>query len=207
MQLKTYRYTFVVYSAILLLSLLLFYLFPKDALLDPDLQSGCGAEKDPYPDPYGQWAEGELDREGMIEPYRRWDFAYDGDDLEIVSAGGSEPQILVKRTAPGEGLLAAAEYRLCSSKYLENELNPYTIDLKGNRLTVRGAERVELKFRKFERDFTIDQFKEKKSERDCAQERLYRGAQFVQGLYLYIPEAMKIEYDPESIPLLFTDDE
>ena len=207
MQLKIYRYTIVAYGAVLLLSLMLFYLFPKEALLDFDPRAGAGIEQDTYLELHKKWASGELDRKDNLAPYRKWHFDYDGGHLKIVSGGGCTPQILVKRTAADTSAITVAEYRLFRGDFFEDELNPYTVDLVGERLIVRGPEQIALKFRGFERDFTIDQFREKRAGQYQEQDWDSPTSRFIQGLYLYIPETVKIDYDPGDIFILPDDEE
>lgn len=205
MQLKFYRYFLGTYGAILLASLALFYLFPKDDLiLDPC--DGSGVENEAYHQYCEAWMEGKLDQLEGIRPYKQWHFDYSGKNLEIVSVSDSAPHILIKRTDAGTGGITAAEYRLARKEtFLTGQLNPYSAVLTGSRLSVGAHGRNEFKYKEFARDFTVAQF----GERDEIEfhERLFHSLDFIQELYLYIPAGLEVGYDPESMFLTFADEE
>lgn len=210
MQLKFYRYTIAAYSTILLLSLALFYALPKGGLLDLELASGSEAQHEIYQGHMEEWAGGELDRKAGVHPHKQWQFEYDGGRLEIVAIDSGErvfpPQLLIKRTAPGAGVITAAEYRLFSSSdFPAGWLNPYSLELTGGRLLVKGAERIEFKFKAFIRDFTAEQFREDREEQEQEWRMIPGGFEFMQGLYLYVPAGVEIDHDPERVLVIFAD--
>ncbi len=213
MQLKFYRYTVITYSIILLLSLALFYLFPKEGLLEMGSGGSGEARYETYHEQMEAWLSGELDRKDGAHPYKQWQFDFEGSLLKIISGNSGEewfqPQLLIKRTAPGAGKITASEYRLfCSEYFPTGRLNPYSLDLSGERFRVQGPGRLELKFKAFNRDFTIEQFNEKKAAQHHQMHEWLAGRfEFIQGLYLYIPADVEIEYDPESVSVSFADEE
>ena len=212
MQLKIYRYTVIVYGAILLLSLALFYLFPKEGFFDVGSRGSGEVRDETYHGHMEAWLGGELDRKAGLLPSKQWQFDFDGDLLKIVSGNSGEewfqPQLLIKRTAPGAGEITASEYRLfCSEHFPTGQVNPYSLDLTAERFLVQGPGRLELNFKAFNRDFTLEQFNEKKAVQHQMHEWLAGRFEFVQGLYLYIPADVEIEYDPESVSVSFAGEE
>lgn len=197
MQLKFYNYTIGIYSVVLLMSLVLFYGLPKEGLLDPTLDQGSFAEKEVYDDAAMMW---DLDLLEGIHPDKEWRFQYEGNHLKIVSADNGTPQIVVKRTAAHTGEIRAAEYR--KATFIAELLNPFQLSLSGNMLSVWEPGRCELKFKAFDKDFTANQFGEKSVQH---QERLIREMDFVQELYLYVPDDVEIDYDPDSVFLKIKD--
>jgi hypothetical protein len=201
MQLKIYKYTFAAYSAILLLSLPLFYLFPKDALVDLGFDPGSTVESEIYREAV---FNGKLDQLDGAQMHRQWSFDYPGDGLTITPDSDKvTPQIFVIRTAAGTGEITAVEYR--RETFLTHRLNPYQVALTGNRLNIYGTRHYKFKFKGFDRDFTADQFSEKKKVQ--YHEWLFHEFEFAQVLYLYIPADVEIEHDPDRMLQVIVNEE
>lgn len=201
MQLKIYKYTFAAYSAILLLSLPLFYLFPKDALVDLGFDPGSTVESEIYREAV---FNGKLDQLDGAQMHRQWSFDYPGDGLKITSDSDEAiPQILVKRTAAGTGEITAVEYR--RETFLTHRLNPYQVALTGNRLNIYSPGHYKFKFKGFDGDFTVEQFREKKKVQ--YHQWLFHEFEFAQVLYLYIPAGVEIENDPDSMIMIIVNEE
>lgn len=196
MQLRLSRYVTGIYGAILLLSLLVFYLFPKKAMLEPDLGLGWAVKNETL----RQAAfRGELDRQEGIVTGNRWHFDYPADSLRIVS-NRPFPQITVKRTPAGTGEVVAAEYR--RETILKDHLRPYRVTLAGNRLNVFSPGEYRLTFTGFLRDITADQFvgrDHNQEESPGGGEWMFKELEYVQQLYLYIPVDIELQYDPDNI--------
>lgn len=206
MQLKIYRYFLGTYGAILLVSLALFYLFPKNDLQPIDPRGGGGAEDETFPGYCEAWMEGKLDQIGGLSPHKQWHFDYSGKILGIVPVSDSAPHVLIKRTAAGTEGLIAVEYRLARKEtFFIERLKPYTVVLTGDRLSVGAYGRNEFKFKEFARDFTTKQFEA--GDEDESHGWFFSGSDFIQELYLYIPEGLEVEYDPEAMFLRFADEE
>ena len=196
MQLRFSRYIIGVYGAILLLSLPVFYLFPKKATLQSrDFGSVVESEA------LRQAAyKGELDRQEDIHEHNRWDFDYPAANLRIV---GDQPfpQITVKRTPAGTGEVVAAEYR--RETILKDHLRPYRVTLSGDCLKIYSPGEYRLTFAGFLRDITADQFKERdREEIHFEGEWMFREFEYTQQFYLYIPADIELEYDPDMIFLV-----
>lgn len=189
MQLKFYRYTFIMYSAVLLLSLGLFYLFPKTALSGLELDSSGIEDQSDHEAPI-DWEREQF--EGM-EVYREWRFDYDGDRLVLIPADREDIWIHVKRTAAGTGEIAAVEYRLDTP--LSERINPYELDLTGNKLFVKDSQRCELNFKIFTPDFTAAQFREKEEKSSSGLHRLF---EFSRLFYLYVPRDLELDFEPND---------
>lgn len=189
MQLKFYRYTFIIYSAVLLLSLGLFYLFPKTVLSEIELDSS-GVEDQSDHDAPIDWEREQL---GGAKLYHEWHFDYAGACLEVAPADSEEVRVHVKRTEAGTGRIVAEEYRRDSP--LSGMMNSYEVDLTGNKLSVKGPQRCELNFKVFTPEFTVVQFRE--GEREHSQ-RLHRSFEFFQLFYLYVPGDVELDFEPDG---------
>lgn len=201
MQIKLYRYTFAAYSAVLLVSLALFYLFPKDVLIDLNFDTNSAVESEIY---FEAEIKGELDQIEGIYPYKQWSFDYEGDSLKIVKySSNSNPRIVAKRTAAGSGEITAVEYR--RETFVTHRLKPYRISLTGNRLDIYCPEPYEFNFKGFGRDFTADQFRKGKDVQYHLW--LHHEFEYSQELYLNIPADVKIEHDPEMFIIIVDDEE
>ncbi|MGB4289412.1 MAG: hypothetical protein WBK24_00580 [Dethiobacteria bacterium] len=203
MQLRIYKSTLIVYGAILLVSLALFYLLPKDALADVVFDPEKMAESEIYLEAA---LKGKLDQLEGVEIHRRWSFDFYGDRLEAVSDDDETfLQVYVIRTPDGTGEISAVEYR--RDTFVTHRLNPYRVTLSGNRLHIQSPGHYEFKFKGFNRDFTVGQFSEKEAEEIQYHLWLYHDIQFAQELCLYIPADVNIEHDPAGISLVVIDEE
>lgn len=212
MQLKIYRYIFTAYGAILLASLALFYLLPKDALSYPGTESGNKVDIEIFRELV---YKGEVDQLDGVYLYKQWRFDYDGDRLEITSdRDGAVAWVLVKRSAPGTGEIAAFEYR--AESFLTwrariDRLEPYRVALTGNRLSISGAGYYKAEFKAFDRDFSFGQFSEK-NEVGYIEWLLFNNLdaarlEFAQMLYLHIPADVELAYDSNTVFLTIIGEE
>lgn len=203
MQHVFYRYTITVYSTILLVSLALFYLLPKNALVEIDFDPGVIVESEIYRE-----TELKLNLEQMegIQVQRQWSFDYSGDRLEVtLDSNEALPTFVVKRTAAGTGEVTAVEYR--KETFVTHRLNPYQVSLTGNRLYIQNPGRYEFRFKGFDKDFITNQFSENEMKKVPYHVWLYHDLYFVQELCLYIPADVEIGYDPAGISLIIVDEE
>ncbi len=200
MQLKFYKYFIGAYGAVLLVSLALFYLLPKDDLLDLVFSTAGAGEEEMY---YDAWWTGELEGQEGVYRYKQWHLDHEGDCLEIVSGSRGEVPIIIKRTAAGEGEVTAVEYRKEGFPF-EEQLIPVQIDFTGNRLIIHDPGRYEFKIKAFMRDVALDQFKEKSESQ--LHVRIFHEFDYFQVFYLYIPAGVELAYDPGSIFLIMADE-
>lgn len=200
MQLKFSKYFVGAYGAVLLVSLALFYLLPKDDLVDLVFSTAGAGEEEMYYD--ARWT-GEPEGQEGVYRYKQWHLDHEGDSLEIVSGSRGEVPIIIKRTAAEAGEVTAVEYRKEGFPF-EEQLIPVQIDLTGNRLNIYDPGRYEFKIKAFMRDVALDQFKEKSESQLHA--RIFHEFDFFQELYLYIPAGVELAYDPESMFLIMADE-
>ena len=200
MQRVFYRYTIIVYSTILLVSLALFYLLPKNALVELDFDPGVIVESEIYREAE---LKGNLEQMEGIQVHSQWSFDYSGDRLDVAS--DSDEAFVVKRTAAGTGEVTAVEYR--RETFVTHRLNPYQVSLSGNRLHIQNPGRYEFRFKGFDKDFTTNQFSEKEMEKVQYHVWLSHDLYFAQELCLYIPADVEIDYDPAGISLIIVNEE
>lgn len=196
MKLKITRYVLGIYAFVLLASLAVFYLFPKENLTDFDFSPGSEAKHNLYREAA---FKGELDQLEEVQLYRQWSFNYPLAYLEITGDEASPPiRIRLKRTPAGTGKIEAAEYRREIS--LPDFLKPYRVTLTGNRLAIHGPGNYRINYKGYVEDFTAGQFK-KRNRTDQSEYimQLFAEFEFAQELYLYLPAEIGFSFDPESV--------
>ena len=206
MQLKHYKYIFIGYSAILLLSLALFYLFPRYASMNSDASDLGGIVAEPHSTRqsiHQALLEGRLEQYDDIYTSERWRFDFKGSRLEITADNEwFDSMIAVERTAAGSGEIVAHEYR--TESIIAHRINPYRVTMAGNQLKLANPEQSQIVFLAFNKDFIVKQFTgEPPGERSVLIDHFWTDRM----LYLHIPAGVEIIYDRHRIPLLFIEEE
>lgn len=194
MQLKHYHYIIGAYGTLLLVSLAVFYLFPKN-ISSPESSPGGAAEPHLF---YETLLEGKPEQLANVRLLGQKSFAYEDRRLEIVPAGALNSAIFVERAATESGEIAVEEY--ITESILSHRITPHTITLQGSRLSI-AAVKNRFKFFAFNREFTAAQFAGKKTAEDYME--LSNQLNAKRALYLRVPAGVAIVYDSERVPLSF----
>ena len=196
MRLKHYKTIITAYSAVLLASLAVFYLFPRYA----SMQGRPGGAND-YSGLYEAFYEAAFD--GRLEEYdgaclrEQQSFNYRGDRLEIKTDGQyTDIMIIVERTAPESGQIVVSEYM--SDAFLTVKAEPFSVSLSGGSLIIANPPFYNIVFTAFYKERPVTQFQENDPpERDY----LFLNSLHHRLLYFKIPAGVNISYDSNSLNL------
>ncbi len=199
MQHKHFKYIFIAYSTILLVSMIVFYLFPRYASME------IGEKPIHVVDPgnfYDAALEDKLGQLDGVYLHKQWSFSHTGDHLEITS--GQEIfdlWILVKRTAVGTGKVDLFEYR--TETLVTDRVNLNNFILTGDTLRVASEEFCQVEFKAFNKEFAVTQFFGKTTDFHLALDQFWTH----RALYLLVPANVEIVYDPNKMNLTFLDED
>ncbi|KAA0550377.1 hypothetical protein FZW96_03295 [Bacillus sp. BGMRC 2118] len=181
------RWIIVGYGTILAISTIIFIILPHDSDKEYRRLSDKEMEQinnyDYTLDVLDSAKKGKIENTKGVYRNKKWEFDFTGEKLSLVKGDGIGTLVVVEKKDKNDGKVEVSSY--ASELIIENvasqeKLNPPGVELNGENLRIIMPEMQELNYSMINKEFTITQFKQKKSIND------YQGSMTMAHEILYI---------------------
>jgi hypothetical protein len=190
------RSVWIVYFIILLSSLLVLQVLPKENLLNKNTVSEKKLEQaqDASMNLYDAALDGKLEETDGVYKSEQWQFDFSGNSLRIAGDDYLNTMIIAETKDIHDGEIEVFYY--VTATILERidvtgEITTPEVTLDGNRLLINQPEQYTVEFAQFKKEFVMTQFLRESVEQDG---QIFRETVFgSQLLYLRVPKGVQIE--------------